>query len=122
MSRTVRDTAALLDAVRGPGIGDTVIAPPPSRPYIDEVGAEPGRLRIGLLDHHPRGSAVAPECTAAARSAAALLESLGHAVEHAWPTALSDETLSLNPWMGDFVLPSTRLFWDAAECGAVGRG
>ncbi|MDA3665067.1 hypothetical protein PFJ02_24230 [Mycobacterium xenopi] len=30
--------------------------------------------------------------------------------------------LSLNPWMGDFVLPSTRLFWDAAECGAVGRG
>ncbi|BCO38135.1 putative amidase AmiC [Mycobacterium heckeshornense] len=94
VSRTVRDTAALLDAVRGPGIGDTVIAPPPTRPYIDEVGAEPGRLRIGLLDHHPQGGAVAPECTAAARSVAALLESLGHVVEQAWPTALEDTTLS----------------------------
>ena len=45
VSRTVRDTAALLDAVRGPGIGDTVIAPAPERPYVDEVGADPGRLR-----------------------------------------------------------------------------
>ncbi|MDA3664226.1 hypothetical protein PFJ02_19690 [Mycobacterium xenopi] len=36
--------------------------------------------------------------------------------------AFASTTLSLNPWMGDFVLPSTRLFWDAAECGAVGRG
>ncbi|HXO49799.1 MAG TPA: amidase, partial [Mycobacterium sp.] len=44
VSRTVRDTAALLDATRGPGIGDTVIAPPPSRPYVEELGADPGRL------------------------------------------------------------------------------
>jgi amidase len=92
VSRTVRDTATLLDAVRGPGIGDTVIAPAPARPYVDEVGAEPGRLRIGLLDHHPQGSAVAPECTAAARSVATLLESFGHTVEHAWPAALEDPT------------------------------
>jgi amidase len=94
VSRTVRDTAALLDAVRGPGIGDTVIAPAPSRPYIDEVGAEPGRLRIGVLDHHPQGGTVAPECSAAARSVAGLLESLGHAVEETWPAALEDTTLS----------------------------
>ncbi|HEX7322208.1 MAG TPA: amidase [Mycobacterium sp.] len=94
VSRTVRDTAALLDAVHGPGIGDTVIAPAPSRPYLDEVGAEPGRLRIGLLDHHPQGGFVAPECTAAARSVAALLESLGHTVEEAWPAALADTTFS----------------------------
>ncbi|EUA24730.1 hypothetical protein I552_3165 [Mycobacterium xenopi 3993] len=41
----------------------------------------------------------------------------------AWKgTAMTRPSLSLNPWMGDFVLPSTRLFWDAAECGAVGRG
>src|SRR6187431_2931282 len=46
VSRTVRDTAALLDATHGPGVGDTVIAPAPSRPYLAEVGAEPGRLRI----------------------------------------------------------------------------
>src|SRR5271154_5607580 len=85
VSRTVRDTATLLDAVRGPGIGDTVIAPAPSRRYVDEVGAEPGRLRIGLLDHHPQGGAVAPECVAAVRSVATLLESFGHAVEPTWP-------------------------------------
>ena len=94
VSRTVRDTAILLDAVRGPGVGDTVIAPAPSRRYIHEVGAEPRRLRIGLLDHHPQGGAVAPECATAARSVAGLLESHGHAVEEAWPAALEDATWS----------------------------
>ena len=50
VSRTVRDTARLLDATHGPGVGDTVIAPAPVRPYVDELGADPGRLRIGILD------------------------------------------------------------------------
>ena len=62
VSRTVRDTAVLLDAVRGPGIGDTVIAAAPERPYADEVGADPGRLRIGLLDVHPRGGFLHDDC------------------------------------------------------------
>ncbi len=92
VSRTVRDTAALLDATCGPGIGDTVIAPPPVRPYTEELGADPGRLRIGLLDHHPQGRAIDAECTHAAQNAAALLESLGHYVEPAWPEALEDTT------------------------------
>jgi amidase len=96
VSRTVRDTATLLDTVRGPGIGDTVIAPAPSRSYVDELGADPGQLRIGLLDHNPQGGAVAPECAAAARSVAALLESLGHTVEPAWPEALADTSLRLH--------------------------
>lgn len=96
VSRTVRDTATLLDAVRGPAVGDTVIAPAPSRPYIDELDSDPGRLRIGLLDHHPHGGAVAPECAAAARSVATLLESFGHTVELAWPAALEDTTLRLH--------------------------
>ncbi len=96
VSRTVRDTATLLDAVRGPGIGDTVIAPTPARPYVDELDADPGRLRIGLLDHHPQGGPVAPECVAAARSVATLLESLGHTVEPAWPEALEDASLREN--------------------------
>ena len=81
VSRTVRDTAVMLDAIRGPGVGDTVIAPPPARPYADEVGADPGRLRIGLLDTHPRGEFVHDDCVAATRSAAATLEALGHEVE-----------------------------------------
>jgi amidase len=96
VSRTVRDTATLLDAVHGPAIGDTVMAPAPARRYVDELDAEPGRLRIGLLDHHPQGGAVAPECTAAARSAATLLESIGHTVEQAWPKALEDTSLRVH--------------------------
>jgi amidase len=89
VSRTVRDTARLLDAVRGPGVGDTMIAPRPDRPYADEVGAPVERLRIGLLDHHPFGAAVHPECAIAARSTAALLESLGHHVELGFPAAMA---------------------------------
>jgi amidase len=96
VSRTVRDTATLLDAVRGSAIGDTVMAPAPARRYVDELGAEPGRLRIGLLDHHPQGGAVAPECAAAARSVATLLESIGHTVEQAWPKALEDTSLRVH--------------------------
>lgn len=93
VSRTVRDTAGLLDAVRGPGIGDTVIAPPPERLYLDEVGADAGRLRVGLLDVHPRGEFLHDDCVSAARSAASMLEGLGHIVEPAWPKCLADNTL-----------------------------
>ncbi|MDW3214556.1 MAG: amidase [Ilumatobacteraceae bacterium] len=90
VSRSVRDTARLLDAVHGPGVGDTVIAPPPRRPYADEVGADPGRLRIGLLDVHPRGGPLHDDCVEAVRSAATLLESLGHDVEIGFPSTLAD--------------------------------
>ncbi len=94
VSRSVRDTARLLDAVHGPGVGDTVIAPPPRRPYADEVGADPGRLRIGLLDHHPRGEFVHDDCVAAVREAASLLESLGHSVEPGFPAPLADPSFT----------------------------
>jgi amidase len=90
VSRSVRDTAALLDAVHGPGVGDTVIAPAPRRPYVDELRADPGRLRIGLLDTHPLGDALHDDCRDAARAAGALLESLGHHVEHGSPAALGN--------------------------------
>jgi amidase len=94
VSRTVRDTARLLDAVHGPGVGDTVMAPPPARPYVDELGADPGRLRIGLLDHHPRNEFLHDDCVTAVRSAASLLESLGHDVEPGFPPALADPTFT----------------------------
>jgi amidase len=90
VSRTVRDSAALLDATCGPGIGDSVIAPAPARPYVEELGADPGRLRVGILDHHPQGGQVAPECSEAARAVGSLLESLGHHVAPGWPKALED--------------------------------
>jgi amidase len=94
VSRSVRDTARMLDSVEGPGVGDTVIASPPVRPYVDEVDADPGRLRIGLLDADPRGVALHPDCTEAVRSAATLLESLGHDVTPGYPAAMSDSSFT----------------------------
>ena len=93
VSRTVRDTAAFLDAIAGPGVGDTVIAQRPERPYVEEVGAGTGRLRIGLLDRHPAGDFLHEDCANAARQAAAMLEGLGHVVELDFPPALSDPDL-----------------------------
>ncbi len=94
VSRTVRDTARLLDAVHGPGVGDSVIAPPPARAYAAEVGADPGRLRIGMLDHHPQGVPVDDDCARAVLDTAAALEAAGHAVEPAFPEVLGDPDVS----------------------------
>src|SRR6266550_5229503 len=67
LCRTVRDSAAFLDAVAGPMPGDPYVAPRPVRPFREEVGADPGRLRIGLLTAAPGGLAVvAPDCVTAA--------------------------------------------------------
>jgi amidase/6-aminohexanoate-cyclic-dimer hydrolase len=85
VSRSVRDNAALLDASAGPDIGDPYAAPPPARSYLQEVGADPGKLRIALMLKPTSGSAVSADCLAAAREAAKLCESLGHVVEEAQP-------------------------------------
>jgi len=94
VSRSVRDSAQLLDAVQGPGVGDTVIAPAPARSYTDEVGSDPGRLRIGLLDTHPIGNALHNDCVTAVRSAATMLEGLGHDVVLGHPAALEDASFT----------------------------
>ena len=90
VSRTVRDTAWFLDLVHGSGVGDTVVAPPPERPYVLEVGADPGVLRIGFTAHTPRG-AVHPEVVAAVQRTAELLAALGHRVEEASPALLASD-------------------------------
>ena len=90
VSRSVRDTARMLDAVHGPGVGDSVIAPAPSRPYADELGVDPGRLRIGMLDRHPIDGELHADCVTAVRSAATLLEGLGHDVSLGHPPILED--------------------------------
>lgn len=91
VTRSVRDAAALLDAVAGPGVGDPYWAPPPARPYADEVGADAGRLRIGWVAQPPDGSFVTdPQVEAATRATASLLESLGHRVEEAFPAPLAE--------------------------------
>jgi amidase len=90
VTHTVADTAALLDAVHGAGIGDGVIAPAPARPFLAEVGAPVERLRIGMLDHDPHGVQVDDECRDAVRATAKLLESLGHHVDESYPSAMAD--------------------------------
>ncbi len=91
VTRSVRDSAAVLDALAGEMPGDPNTAPPPARPFLSEVGADPGRLRIGLHTSAPAAMcATDPECVAAAEDAARLLESLGHTVEPAWPEALDE--------------------------------
>jgi amidase/6-aminohexanoate-cyclic-dimer hydrolase len=83
VTRSVRDSAVLLDAVAGPATGDPYWAPPPARPFLAEVGADPGRLRIAVQTHAFNGAPVDPECVAAARDAAELCRGLGHEVEEA---------------------------------------
>lgn len=81
LTRSVRDSATVLDTVHGPMPGDPYAAPTPTRPFLDEVGADPGKLRIGV--HTSTGDPmvhVHPECVAAAESVGRLLESLGHSV------------------------------------------
>ena len=91
LARSVRDSAAILDCTQGVAPGDPYAAPTPERPYAEEVGADPGRLRIGLMTEAPGGQfEVHPDCVAAAESAASKLEALGHAVERSHPDALDD--------------------------------
>lgn len=85
VSRSVRDSAALLDATAGLEPGSRYGAPTPERPWLEEVARAPGRLRIALSVVPPSGSPVDPECVEAARAAARLCESLGHHVEEAAP-------------------------------------
>ena len=85
ITRSVRDSAALLDATSGAEIGDPYWAPPQKRPYLAEIGANPGRLRIAFTTKAWNGHAVDSECVAAVAGAAKLCESLGHHLEEASP-------------------------------------
>lgn len=82
---SVRDCAALLDATAGPGPGDPYVAPPPERPFLQEVGTDPGRLRIAYTGRPPNGVTVEAESLKALREAAKLCADLGHHVEEADP-------------------------------------
>ncbi len=94
LTRSVRDSAAVLDVIAGPMPGDPYSAPPPARPFADEAGADPGALRIGIVTTVPNGMAtVDAECAAAADATGALLQSLGHSVEPAYPPALTDDSV-----------------------------
>lgn len=91
VTRTVRDAAAVLDAISAPMPGDPYVAPPLSRPLAQEVGAPVGRLRVGVLDVAPGAAAEHPECRAAVDRAGQLLEQLGCTVEPGSPDGMFDE-------------------------------
>jgi amidase len=94
VTRTVRDAAGVLDVISRPMPGDPYYAPPLPRPLGQEVGADPGRLRIGVLDRPGAdGYLDDPQCRAAVASAAALLESLGHHVSEGGPAAMFEPEL-----------------------------
>jgi amidase len=93
VTRTVRDTATILDAIQGPMPGDLFVAPPAVRTFAEDVDADHGVLRIGLLTedvflHNP----VHAECVAAVRNTASVLEQMGHTVEDSYPEALTGAT------------------------------
>ncbi len=116
LTRTVRDSAAVLDVLQGPMPGDPYSAPPPARPFLDEVGADAGKLRIGLRTNAPAAMAETdPECVAAAEDAARLLESLGHHVDVASPPAL-DETELLGVFL---VVISTNVVLEIRQIEAM---
>lgn len=115
VSRSVRDSAVLLDATCGPDIGAPYFAPPPERPFAEEVGRDPGKLRIGVIRLPFNECEVDGVCLDAVQHAADLCASLGHEVEDA-SLVIPEEVR--NP-LFDIVRPATKLLIDrrAAELG-----
>lgn len=93
VTRSVRDSAALLDITSGADLGDPYCAPAPPRPFLQEVGADPGRLRIGFTTAAHSEAPVHEDCVKAVLDAAKLCADLGHAVEEASPI-ISGEALT----------------------------
>ena len=110
VTRSVRDSAALLDATAGPDMGDPYWAPPLRRPTRDEVGADPGKLRIAFSTDSPCSAMVHPDCVQATREAAELCSALGHAVEEAAPQ-IRDE----------FLMKTFPVVWSAGCASTIDR-
>ena len=109
VTRSVRDSAALLDATQGPSPGDPYAAPAPSRPFLEEVGADPGRLTIALSHDGGTGFDIHPDCRAALDRTATLLADLGHDIVPATPPIEAEE---LEGHMTAIVAAQTRALLD----------
>jgi amidase len=94
LSRSVRDSAAMLDAVAGSDVGAPYFAPPQERPYLQEVSTEPGHLRIAFTAHPFMGHEVHPDCRTGLEKTVSLLQSLGHEVVEDKP-AIDGEAFSI---------------------------
>jgi amidase len=119
LARSVRDVAAALDIITGYHPGDPYTAPTPACPYLDEVGVDPGSLRIGWTTQSGDANVVThPECARAVQATADLLESLGHRVEEAAPAVWRDEAAS-NEYVAHFV--TAYAVWTARELDHLGE-
>lgn len=85
ITRTVRDSAALLDCTAGPDVGAPYWAEPPERPFLEEVGRDPGKLRVAFSTTAASGAPVHAENILAVTETAKLMEDLGHQVEETAP-------------------------------------
>jgi amidase len=112
LARSVRDVAAVLDAVHGAAPGDPYVAPPPARPYVEELDAEPGQLRIALLTSSAAEIEIEATVVEAARDAGALVESLGHEIGE---RGLTDATLG----GGDGLVESFMIRWEAGQAATI---
>ncbi len=108
LTRSVRDSATLLDATAGPDLGDPYWAPPPARPFIEEVGADPGKLKIAFTTTAREGVVVHQDCIRAVEDVAALCDELGHDVEEA---SLEPNNQDLAKWFYRMWLGGVA--WDA---------
>jgi len=90
VSISVRDSAAMLDAIQGPETSSPYQAPPPERPFLEEVSRDPGKLRVAFTDRSTFGDAIDPEIAASVRDVAAMLAKLGHHVEERAPVLPQD--------------------------------
>jgi amidase len=109
VSISVRDSATMLGAVHGPETSSPYVAPPPQRPFIEEVGRDPGKLRIAFTDKSPYGDAIDPEIAAAVREIAGLLAGLGHHVEERAPVLAADPAMVMATIVSSNTALSVRL-------------
>lgn len=116
VSRSVRDTAAFLDATHGAPHGDPYRLPPPPRPFIDEIGADPGKLRIAFTPTSTDGTPLHPDVVMAVIDTAARCEALGHHVVEARPPIDADavEDAFLDLWAA-LAESGFKLILDVAE-------
>lgn len=106
LTRSVRDTAAMLDACAGPDLGAPYVAPPLAQGHAQAISRPPRRLRVALCDTTFTGEPIHPEVAATVRDAARLLADMGHAVEPARPDA--DVPMMMRAWT-DIVAVGTAL-------------
>jgi amidase len=118
LTRTVRDCAAILQAIQGPMPGDPYTAPPPVRPYPQELLAPGPRLRIGFTNQSPDPNCVtSPECAFAVTKTAKQLAELGHHVEEARPAAWNSDG-AFEAYLTHFM--TAYGVWTAAEIDRMG--